>query len=173
MVEARPAAFLDRDGVVNVDRGYVGRAEDFTLVEGAAQAIALLNRNKYLVFIVTNQSGIGQGYYTEDDFAAVVSHMNSLLAREGAHIDDLRHCPFHPEAAIASYRTEHPWRKPRPGMLLDLLDHWKVDRQNSFSVGDSLRDVEASTAAGIPGHLFEGENLFEFLRTIKPELDAN
>jgi D-glycero-D-manno-heptose 1,7-bisphosphate phosphatase len=173
MVEARPAAFLDRDGVVNVDRGYVGRTDDFTLVEGAAQAIALLNRKKYLVFVVTNQSGIGRGVYTEDDFAAVVSHMHSLLAQEGAHIDDLRYCPFHPEAALTRYRTEHPWRKPGPGMILDLLEHWKVDRRNSFSIGDSPRDVEAAKAAGIPGYLFEGGSLFEFLRTVKPELDSD
>lgn len=171
MVDVRPAAFLDRDGVVNVDRGYVGQPRDFSLVEGAAQAISLLNRNDYLVFIVTNQSGIGQGYYTENDYLAVTAYMNSLLAERGAHVDDMRHCPFHPDAAILGYRTPHPWRKPEPGMILDLLSHWEVDKYLSFLIGDSARDIEAATAAGIRGYLFEGGNLLHFVNKIKPELN--
>lgn len=171
MVERRRAAFLDRDGVINVDRGYVGRIEDFSLVEGAAEAIALLNREEYLVFVVTNQSGIGHGYYSEKDYLAVTAYMTSLLAQQSAHIDDIRHCPFHPDAEIHRYRSTHPWRKPAPGMVLDLLSNWNVDTDSSFLIGDSPRDIDAASAAGIRGYLFEGGNLLQFLKKIKPELD--
>ena len=166
---ARPAAFLDRDGVINVDYGYVGNPIDFTLVDGAAEAIALLNRSGYLVFVVTNQSGIGQGYYTEEDFHALTVHMKSLLAQQGATIDDIRYCPFHPEAKTSRYRAaRHPWRKPAPGMILDLLQFWDCDINSSFLIGDSPRDIEAANSAGIRGFLFEGGNLLCFLRRILP-----
>ena len=171
MVESRPGAFLDRDGVINVDRGFVGRLSDFALIDGAAEAISLLNRSGYLVFVVTNQSGIGRGYYTEADFGALTAYMTSLLAQHEAHIDDIRHCPFHPDATVARYRAHHPWRKPSPGMILDLLGCWEVDVNSSFLIGNSIRDLEAAKAAGIEGYLFEGGNLLHFLRTIKPELD--
>jgi D-glycero-D-manno-heptose 1,7-bisphosphate phosphatase len=171
VVESRPAAFLDRDGVINVDRGFVGCSSNFSLIDGAAEAISLLNRSGYLVFVVTNQSGIGQGYYPEADFGALTAYMASLLAEHGAHIDDIRHCPFHPEAKIGRYRAHHPWRKPAPGMILDLLRCWDVDVKSSFLIGDSVRDLEAAKAAGIRGYLFEGGNLIHFLKTVKPELD--
>ncbi|ANE82187.1 D,D-heptose 1,7-bisphosphate phosphatase [Mycobacterium adipatum] len=170
MGKSRPAAFLDRDGVINVDRGFVGHPDDFCLVDGAAEAISLLNRRGYLVFVVTNQSGIGHGYYTEADFAALTVHMSSLLAQNNAHIDDLRHCPFHPEAKIDRYRSVHPWRKPAPGMILDLLNCWEVDVESSFLIGDSVRDVESATAAGIDGYLFGGGNLLQFVKSILSEM---
>ena len=168
--ELLPAVFLDRDGVINVDRGYVGRPADFFLIDGAAEAISLLNQSGYLVFVVTNQSGIGRGLYTEADFEVVTAHMRSLLAERGAYIDDIRHCPFHPEAKIARYRQQHPWRKPAPGMILDILLHWEVDIESSFLIGDSPRDVAAATAAGIDGYLFDGGDLLSFVQKVKPEL---
>jgi D-glycero-D-manno-heptose 1,7-bisphosphate phosphatase len=171
MSDRRPAVFLDRDGVVNKDYGYVGSVENFDLIDGAADAIALLNRAGYLVFVVTNQSGIGQGYFTEADYADVTSYMKTLLAQQHAHIDDIRHCPFHPAAKLARYRADHhPWRKPAPGMILDLLDHWPVDVTSSFLIGDSARDLAAAKAAGIEAFLFEGGNLCSFLRAIRPDL---
>jgi D-glycero-D-manno-heptose 1,7-bisphosphate phosphatase len=170
MSSARPAAFLDRDGVINVDGGFIGSTDDFVLIDGAAQAIALLNRCGYYVFVVTNQSGIGQGYYSECDFQEVTRYMNKLLADEGARITDIRHCPFHPNAAIENYRSVHPWRKPAPGMILDLLKHWDVDLKSSFLIGDSARDLDAASAVGIDAHLFTGGNLMDFLTSIKPEL---
>lgn len=138
-------------------------------MDGAAQAIALLNRSGYLVFVVTNQSGIGRGYFTEDDFAAVTAHMNGLLAEHGAHVDDIRFCAHHPDAELHRYRADHPWRKPAPGMILDLLARWDVNVASSFLIGDSPRDVEAARAAGIEGFLFQGGgNLLDFLNAIKP-----
>jgi D-glycero-D-manno-heptose 1,7-bisphosphate phosphatase len=171
MVELRPAVFLDRDGVINVDRGYVGQPRDFMLIEGASQAISTLNRSGYLVFVVTNQSGIARGYFTEDDFWTVTDYMNQVLGRQGAHIDDIRFCPFHPNAKIDGYRKTHHWRKPYPGMILDLLNHWAVDLDSSFLIGDSDRDLQAAHNAGIRGHLFTGDNLSDFLREVAPDLD--
>jgi D-glycero-D-manno-heptose 1,7-bisphosphate phosphatase len=171
VAKPKPGVFLDRDGVINVDRGYVGRVNDFELIDGAAEAISLLNRNGYLTFVVTNQSGIARGYFTEADFLAVTDYMISLLAEQGAHIDDIRYCPYHPNAKIARYRAQHPWRKPAPGMILDLLDNWEIDVSSSFLIGNSVRDIEAGEAAGLDGYLFQGGNLLHFLNNVRPELD--
>ncbi len=166
----RPAAFLDRDGVINVDRGYVGEVENFEFVDGAVDAIAHLNRSGYLVFVVTNQSGIGRGYFKEEAYRRITDHMRAILAEAGAHIDDIRYCPYHPEAKREEYRMNHPWRKPSPGMINDLLRCWAVDLEESFLIGDSKRDLDAAAAAGIKGYLFQGGNLSDFLKSINPDI---
>ncbi|WBP96214.1 HAD family hydrolase [Mycolicibacterium neoaurum] len=162
----RPAVFLDRDGVINVDHGFVGKVEDFVMVEGAAEAISFLNQRGFLVFVVTNQSGIGHGYYSEADFQQVMRHLDKLLAAYGAHIDDVRHCPFHPGAKLPSYRCDHPWRKPEPGMILDIIDTWDIDIDLSFMIGDAERDLQAANAAGLKAYLFRGGNLLHFVEAL-------
>ncbi len=152
--------------MINVDHGFVGRVEDFVLVEGAAEAISLLNQRGFLVFVVTNQSGIGHGYYSEADFQRVMLHLRKLLAAHGAHIDDIRHCPFHPGAKLARYRSDHPWRKPKPGMILDIIDSWDIDIDLSFMIGDAERDLQAAEAAGLKAHLFRGGNLLNFVESL-------
>ena len=164
----RPAVFLDRDGVLNVDRGYVHALADFAWIPGAVAAVKQLNDAGWYVFVVTNQSGIGRGLYTEADMAALHRHMADTFARAGAYVDDWRHCPFHPEGTVARYRQAHPWRKPEPGMILDLLDHWPVDRAASFLIGDKPTDIQAAAAAGLPGHLFAGGDLSAFVRGLLP-----
>lgn len=168
----RPAVFFDRDGVINLDKGYLHKAEGFELVEGAAEAIAACNMAGFLVFIVTNQGGVGLGLYDEAAVEALHAHMRAVLAAKGAHIDDIRYCPHHPEAVNARHRADCDWRKPGPGMILDVMRCWPVDARHSFLVGDRDRDVAAAHAAGIAGHLFAGGNLFPLVRKLIVQSNA-
>jgi len=160
----KPALFLDRDGVLNEDRGYVHRWEDFQWVEGARETVAAFNAAGWLVIVVTNQSGVGRGYYTEDDVHALHARMREDLARVGAHIDAFYHAPQHPEAPDEAYRhPDPPLRKPNPGMLLQAFQDWPIDRETSLLIGDKTSDLEAALRAGVRGVLFEGGDLKAFL----------
>jgi len=161
----RPALFLDRDGVLNEDRGYVHRWEDFRWIAGAREAVAAFNRAGWIVIVVTNQSGVGRGYYTEDDMHALHGRMVEELAEAGGHIDAVYHAPHHPEAEVEAYRhPDPPDRKPNPGMILRALAEWPIDREASILVGDKPSDLEAALRAGVRGVLFPGGNLADFLR---------
>jgi D,D-heptose 1,7-bisphosphate phosphatase len=159
----RPAAFLDRDGVLNVDSGYVGTSDQWRWVVGAQAAVKQLNASGWYVFVVTNQSGIARGLYGEDDVDALHSEVFAELAEHGAHIDDLRICPFHVDGTVERYRSDSDWRKPEPGMLLDLMQHWPVAHERSVMIGDQESDMEAARRAGIAGVLFPGGRLDSFL----------
>lgn len=155
----RPAAFFDRDGVLNVDLHHVGSVDRFRWVDGAIDAVRACNDHGFLVFVVTNQAGVAKGLYEERDVDFLHDFMQEQLAQAGGHVDDFRYCPYHVEAVRPEYRSDSPWRKPAPGMLLDLLAHWPVDREGSFLIGDKDSDLAAARAAGVSGYLFEGGNL--------------
>ncbi|BCP53392.1 D,D-heptose 1,7-bisphosphate phosphatase [Kaistia sp. 32K] len=162
----RPAAFLDRDGVINVDHGYTYRPEDLTFVDGAPAAIRRLNEAGYLVVVVTNQSGVARGYYGEADVARFHAHMQRELAKVGARIDAFYACPYHAEGTVAAYRVDHPDRKPKPGMILRALHQLPIDRERSFLIGDQPSDMAAAASADIAGYPFSGGDLDDFLVTV-------
>jgi histidinol-phosphate phosphatase family protein len=163
----RPAAFLDRDGVLIEDTGYPHDPAAVRWIAGAPEAVARLNRDGFLVFVVTNQSGVARGLYDESQVHILHRWMRARLAEAaGARIDAFEHCPHHPEAPLAAYRRACRRRKPAPGMIEDLLRDWPVDRAASFLVGDKASDLAAAEAAGLHGHLFPGGNLAAFLDRI-------
>ena len=162
----RRALFLDRDGVLNVDHGHVGTRQRFEWLPGALETIRLATQAGWHVFVVTNQSGVARGYYDEAAVRELLDWMADEARRAGGTIDDARYCPFHEEASVEAYRQAHPWRKPEPGMLLDLIEKWELDPARCVMIGDQPTDMAAAAAAGVSGHLFRGGNLLDFVRPI-------
>ncbi|MBB2201139.1 HAD family hydrolase [Gluconacetobacter tumulisoli] len=160
---SRPAAFLDRDGVLIVDDGYPHDPGRVQWMPGAHDAVRRLNEIGYFVFVVTNQAGVARGYYSEDAVHRLHGWMAAQMAANGAHIDSWEYCPHHPEAAIEAFRRVCRRRKPGPGMIIDLMERWPVQREGSFMIGDRATDMQAAAAAGLPGYLFWPGNLDQFI----------
>lgn len=171
-VGSRPALFLDRDGTINVDHGYVGARENFQWIDGARAAVARATAAGWHVFVVTNQSGVARGYYGEAAVVALHDWMADEMRRAGGTVDDVRFCPFHPEAALPAYRRVSDWRKPAPGMLLDLIRTWDLDPARCVLVGDQPSDLAAAAAAGVAGYLFDGGDLDAFVAPLLGALPA-
>ncbi len=158
------AIFFDRDGTLNVDKDYLYKFEDFEWINGAVEAIKFCNDNDYLVIVVTNQSGIARGYYTELDVQKLHVQMNEDLKKFNAHIDDFFYCPHHPNASVKKYRIDCECRKPKSKMINDACDKYLIDKNQSLMIGDKQRDVECGENAGIRGILFDGVNLLSTLK---------
>jgi len=162
-MKRKPAVFLDRDGVLNRDIGYPRVIGDISWIDGAAEAVSLCNDAGYFVFVVTNQSGVARGYFDEATVKTLHRDMLAILEKQGAHIDDVLYCPHLKDATVATYRLTCDCRKPAPGMILNLMSLWPVDRDRSFLVGDKQSDLQAAQAVRIHGYLFEGGSLARFI----------
>jgi D-glycero-D-manno-heptose 1,7-bisphosphate phosphatase len=149
----RPAVFLDRDGVVVEDTGYLCSVDDLDLIPGAAKVIAAANQHGTPVIMVTNQSGIGRGYYSWTEFKYVQDALLATLAAQGATIDAVYACAHHPRAEGDLFHPDHPARKPNPGMLLQAASALALDLKSSWLIGDKADDIEAAKRAGIAGAL--------------------
>ena len=168
----RPALFLDRDGVLNEEVGYLHKVTDLRWVEGAKATVAAFNAAGWLVFVVTNQGGVGLGLYEERHIADVHAAMSEALAAQGAHIDAFYHCCWHPDAPSDAWRhPDHPDRKPNPGMLLQAMHDWPVDPARSFLIGDRDSDIEAAERAGVAGFKFEGGDLLAFAEACRRRVE--
>lgn len=143
------AVFLDRDGVINTEVDYLHRIADFAFVPGTPQALARLQAAGWALVVVTNQSGIARGRYSEADYQALSAHIGAELARHGVRLDAVLHCPHLPDAAVAAYRTACDCRKPAPGMILRAAAALGLDLAASVIVGDKRSDLDAGRAAGV------------------------
>ena len=157
----KPAVFFDRDGVLNKEKNYLYRAEDFEWMPGAIEAISFLQRMGYYIFVVTNQSGIARGYYTGENVEELHEYMQKQLAQVSCQIDAFYYCPHHPDFDGAC-----SCRKPEPGMILEAVKDFAVDKKNSFLVGDKKSDIQAAQNAGIRGYIYEGGDLLMIVQQI-------
>ena len=145
----KAAVFLDRDGVINVDTGYVYEVDDFQFIDGVIEALLKLKQKGYLLVVVTNQSGIARGYFTEDQFMNLTEWMDWSLADRGIDLDGIYYCPHHPQGTVEEFRQTCDCRKPHPGMLISARDYLHIDMAASYMVGDKVEDMQAAAAASI------------------------
>ncbi len=145
----RKAAFLDRDGVINLDRAYVHQWDEFEFVPGAVDAMRRLREAGYALVVVTNQSGLARGMYTEAQFQELTRHMRAALAEAGAEVEAVYHCPHHPKGSVPELAVDCDCRKPEPGMILRAAKELNLSLADSFLVGDKPSDIEAARAAGL------------------------
>ncbi len=147
------AIFMDRDGTININHGYVYRWEDFEFVNGAVDFIRIAKQNGFLVIVLTNQAGIARGYYTEADMHALHQRLNEELNKYGAQIDAFYFCPHHPTAGIGDYKIDCNCRKPKTGMLEQAIRDFDIDVNSSYFFGDKKSDIQCGEAMGVKSFL--------------------
>lgn len=148
-----PALFLDRDGVINREKDYVHRKEDFEFIDGVFAACRKARALGYKIVVITNQAGIARGFYSEADFHALTDWMLECLSRQGAVIDGVYFCPHHPTAGVGEYLKQCDCRKPEPGLILQAAREFDLDLEASVIVGDKLSDIAAGINAGVGVHI--------------------
>ena len=145
----RRALFLDRDGVINIDKGYVYRKEDIEFVDGVFELVRMAKSLGYVVIVVTNQAGIGRGYYSTEQFWALMEWISERFRQNGGALDGTHFCPDHPIYGVGEYKRESFCRKPAPGMLLSAIRDWDIDKGKSILIGDKMSDIQAGNTAGV------------------------
>jgi D-glycero-D-manno-heptose 1,7-bisphosphate phosphatase len=158
-------AFLDRDGVINSKKyngGYIGSLKYFRWIPGAIKTIRFLNKNKYKVVVVTNQSGVARGFFKIKDVIKIHSFIQKKLKLNNAKINAFYFCPFHQDGIIKRYKKDSSLRKPKIGMFRLAQKRWNIDLKNSFMIGDQKTDMQFARRAKIKGYLFNKKNLFKF-----------
>ena len=149
MSNAKPAVFLDRDGVINKDNGYVSQVDDFEFTEGVIEACLELKSKGYLLVVITNQSGIAREYFTEQQFHTLTEWMDWSMTDRGVELDGIYYCPHHSIDGIGEFKVDCECRKPKPGMLLNAIEDLNIDVEASILVGDKVSDLQAGIAAGV------------------------
>lgn len=161
----RPAIIFDRDGVLNVNHGYVGEIERFEWTENAIEAVKYANDRGYFTFVFTNQAGIARGYYTEQAMHTLHKFMQENLRAQGAHIDAFAYCPHHIAGIVPELAISCDCRKPSPGMLLELQAAWPIETKGTLVIGDQPTDIQAAEAIGYDSAQYSGGSLSEFLKS--------
>jgi len=161
----KPAAFLDRDGVINFDFGYVYKYKDFKLKPGVVKGLKLLNKNKYRIFIISNQSGIARGFFRKQDVELLHKKFKKSLKKHKIKIHDIKFSPFHPQGKIKRYAKKSETRKPDNLMVKQILRKWPTDVQNSFMIGDKNSDKICAKKSSLYFE-FAKKNLFEQIKNI-------
>lgn len=169
----RKALFLDRDGVINIDKGYVFKKEDFEFVRGIFGVLRYFQSKGYLLIIITNQGGIARGYYTEDDFCSLTEWMINKFKLEKIHINHVYYSPFHPVYGVGKYKRQTLCRKPNPGMFIQAQKDYNIDLHKSILIGDKMTDIEAGIKAGIKINILLKSEYVVDLETTKADLTIN
>lgn len=170
----RKALFLDRDGVINKDLGYVYEIQNFYFNDGIFELVKNAKRLGYLIFIITNQSGIARGYFSEKKFDVLMSWVKKKFKDNGASIDKIYHCPYHVDGVIKKYSIDHYDRKPNPGMILKATKEYDIDLKKSILVGDKRTDIQAGINASIPKSIYFGNDEVEIAyKCVKNLKDIN
>jgi len=156
------AAFLDRDGVINIDKGYVHKIENFEFKEGIFELLKLLQEKGFTLFVVTNQSGIARGYYTIKEFENLTEYMLNELRKKGIEIKEVAFCPHHPDENCEC-------RKPKPAMILNLAKKYNIDLKESIMIGDKLSDIKAGESAGIEKNYLVKDSLYDIIEKIRKD----
>lgn len=149
----RPAVFIDRDGTVNEQMGYINHISRFVLLPGSAEAIKLLNTHGFRAFVTSNQSGVARGYFPPELVDRVHARMRELLEREGGQVDEVYYCPHHPDGVVPEYSRRCPCRKPAAGMIEEACRDFDIDLGHSYVIGDRLIDIEMAERASLKGIL--------------------
>ncbi len=155
---------LDRDGIINKDRGYVGYRKDFIWVPGAKKAIKYLKNKGYKVIIVSNQSGVARKYFSYMDVVRLHKQVQKELIKYGTFIDRFYFSPYHKKGIIKKYKIDHETRKPKIGIFKKILKKYNIDKKNSFMIGDKKTDMIFAKRCGVTGYFFKEKNLYEFFK---------